>query len=373
MAERGLTKRGNVWWIDKVVKGIRIHESTGTRDLNQAKRYLANRLTEQYANQVFGDAPEKRFEEAAARYLIEGQQRRSIRREADALAMVMPYIGRRKLSQVHNGTLEPFIKDRLSAGRKPSTIDRDLSPVRRVLTLAARLWRDEAGRPWLRTEPPLIKVPEMQYYVQRPPHVLSWSEQRELFAELSGHLAAMALFKVNTGTREQEVVNLRWEWEVRNYQAFLVPAGFVKNKLDRLIVCNSIAWRVIQSQRHKHATHVFTYEGEPVGRMYNNGWRKARIRAGVPNFRVHDLKHTFGFRLRAAGVDPMDRKDLLGHKNGDISRLYSAPSIERLLDAAEKVVDMREPVLSVVGQTKKSPQNSPQSVAFLSPQSEVSS
>lgn len=57
----------------------------------------------------------------------------------------------------------------------------------------------------------------------------------------------------------------------------------------------------------------------------------------------------FGFMLRAAGVDPMDRKDLLGDKNGDISRLYSAPSIGRLLEAAEKVVGMHKPVLRVVG------------------------
>jgi hypothetical protein len=35
------------------------------------------------------------------------------------------------------------MNDRLNAGRAPTTIDRDLAPVRRVLTLAARLWRDE--------------------------------------------------------------------------------------------------------------------------------------------------------------------------------------------------------------------------------------
>ena len=33
-------------------------------------------------------------------------------------------------------------------------------------------------------------------------------------AELDGHLARMSLFQVNTGTREQEVAQLRWEWEI---------------------------------------------------------------------------------------------------------------------------------------------------------------
>jgi len=349
MAERGLTKRGNVWWIDKVVNGKRIHESTGASRLDQAKRVLAQRVNETYSTQAFGEAPEKTFEEAATRYLVENQRRTAVWRDAHALSVVMPYIGHRKLSQVHIGTLEPFIRERLNAGRAPTTVDRDLAPVRRVLTLAARLWRDEVGHPWLRTEPPLIKVTELQHYVQRSAHVLTWKEQRELLSLLPAHLARMALFKVNTGTREGEVVNLRWEWEVKGHQAFLIPSGYVKNRLDRLVVCNSVAWAVVESLRHRHSTHLFTYDGHPIGRMYNTAWKRARKRAGVPRLRVHDLKHTFGFRLRAAGVDPMDRKDLLGHKNRDISRLYSAPSIERLLEAAERVVDMREPVLRVVG------------------------
>ncbi len=43
----------------------------------------------------------------------------------------------------------------------------------------------------------------------------------------------MALFKVNTGTREQEVVRLRWEWECQvpelETSVFVVPKQFVKN------------------------------------------------------------------------------------------------------------------------------------------------
>jgi 2C-methyl-D-erythritol 2,4-cyclodiphosphate synthase len=52
---------------------------------------------------------------------------------------------------------------------------------------------------------------------------------------------------------------------------------------------------------------------------------------------VHDLKHTFGRRLRAAGVPIETRKVLLGHRNGDITTHYSAPELEELIDAANKV------------------------------------
>jgi hypothetical protein len=53
--------------------------------------------------------------------------------------------------------------------------------------------------------------------------------------------------------------------------------------------------------------------------------------------RVHDLKHTFSRRLRAAGVSFEDRQDLLGHKSGRITTHYSASELENLIAAADKV------------------------------------
>ncbi len=343
----GLHKRGQVWWIDKAIYGVRLRCSTGTGNLEIAEQILARKIEEVRQAEVFGAVEERTFAEAAARYLMENEHNRAIRREADALALLIPYIGDLPLSQVHMGTLEPFIRDRLQKVSQ-GTVNRDLCPVRRVLNLSARLWRhNENGQPWLNVSP-LI---QMREYDARKPHALTWDEQHQLFAELPGHLANMAIFKVNTGTREQEVVNLRWEWEIRGQPAFLVPSGYVKNKLDRLVVCNSAAWSAVKAARGQHPERVFTYRRKPVTKIYNSAWKSARERAGLPDVRVHDLKHTFGFRLRAAGVDPVDRKDLLGHKSSDISRHYSAPDIEGLLEAAEKVVGARrDPALRIVGE-----------------------
>ena len=53
--------------------------------------------------------------------------------------------------------------------------------------------------------------------------------------------------------------------------------------------------------------------------------------------RVHDLKHTFGRRLRAAGVSFEDRQDLLGHKSARITTHYSQAELEHLIAASNKV------------------------------------
>jgi site-specific recombinase XerD len=65
-------------------------------------------------------------------------------------------------------------------------------------------------------------------------------------------------------------------------------------------------------------------------------------KAGLPNIRVHDLKHTFGKRLRAAGVSFEDRQDLLGHKSARITTHYSAAELLNLWAAANKVCEAKE-------------------------------
>ncbi len=56
---------------------------------------------------------------------------------------------------------------------------------------------------------------------------------------------------------------------------------------------------------------------------------------------ISELEHTFGRSLRAAGVPLETRKVLLGHRNGDITTHYSAPELEELLGAANRVYEER--------------------------------
>ena len=57
----------------------------------------------------------------------------------------------------------------------------------------------------------------------------------------------------------------------------------------------------------------------------------------MPHIRVHELKHTIGRRLRAAGVSSEDRQDLLRHRSGRITARYSAVELSGPIAAAEKV------------------------------------
>ncbi|HVV68011.1 MAG TPA: tyrosine-type recombinase/integrase [Gammaproteobacteria bacterium] len=333
----GLVKRNQVWHIDKTINGQRVCESTETSDLQEAERYLARKLELIRQATVYGVRPKRIFREAVLKYLEESGHKASLITEIEMIKQLDPYIGMMTLEAVHMGSLQAYIADRKKQGAKNRTINYGLQITRQILNLAAGQWLDEYGLTWLATAPKIKLLPESD---KRKPHPISWEDQELLFPTLPDHLVKMALFAVNTGCRsDTEICRLRWEWEVPipelNRSVFIIPDENVKNREDRLVVLNDIAWSVINEVRGQHPVYVFTFRNRPMTRMSNTAWKRARKRAGI-DVRVHDLKHTFGRRLRAAGVSFEDRQDLLGHKSQRITTHYSAAELANLITAANK-------------------------------------
>jgi integrase-like protein len=73
--------------------------------------------------------------------------------------------------------------------------------------------------------------------------------------------------------------------------------------------------------------------------MNNGGWQDARRDAGLPLVRIHDLRHAFACRLRAAGVSAEDREALLGHANHSMAGHYASADVGRLLKQANLLLD----------------------------------
>lgn len=337
--ESGLRKRSGIWHIEKTVWGTRLFKSTGTADRREAERFLAHEIEKLRLTQLYGVRPKRTFEEAAEKYLAEKRDKRSIEDDRNQIALLLPYIGRYDLDKINMLSLQPFITDRKGQKVKNRTINYSLEVLRHILNLASEEWIDESNLTWL-TRAPKIKL--LPLHDQRKPYPLSWEEQDRLFALLPLYLRRMALFKVNTGLRDQEVCRLQWDWEqvvpALNTSIFVIPSEYHKNKTDRVVVLNDIARQVIEEVRGQHPVYVFTgLDAQTrVHHMRNRAWKKARAESGIP-VRVHDLKHTFGRRLRAARVSEEDRQDLLGHKSHRITTHYSAAEINELIQSANKV------------------------------------
>lgn len=141
-----------------------------------------------------------------------------------------------------------------------------------MLTLAARLWRDEFGNSWL-LEPPLIQLLKSD---SRKPYPINADEEKRLIQELPNHLQDMVIFALNTGLRESELTQLKWSEEIRKQGIFVLAGERTKNGEDRIVPLNSAAKAIIEAQRGKHEEYVFTYKGQPVKRINGSAWRKAR-------------------------------------------------------------------------------------------------
>lgn len=119
-----------------------------------------------------------------------------------------------------------------------------------------------------------------------------------------------------------------------------------KNKEDQLVVLNKISRSVVDECRGNGSPYVFTFREHRVQKIHTTAWKSAWRRAGLPEGREycrgpHNLKHTFGRRLRSVDVPLETRKVLLHHTTGDITLHYSPAGIQELIDAVEKLCDMK--------------------------------
>jgi hypothetical protein len=106
----GLVKRDGVWHIDKSVRGRRICRSTGTDKLADADAQLAFFVEQQRSAEIFGIRPTRTFEQAAAKYVLEHQHKRSLRQDIYRLQGVLPWIGNVPIAQLHMGTMNLGLK-----------------------------------------------------------------------------------------------------------------------------------------------------------------------------------------------------------------------------------------------------------------------
>lgn len=383
----GLRARGGVYWIDiENERHGRIYESTGARadadsqgrstqadQRELAEQYYHRRITQAFEEKKLGVRRRRLFKEAAEAHLKEiSGKLKSEEMDQWAMGWALPYIGALFVDQIHDKTLEP-LKTAMALGRadqhdrvrpcKEKTINLVLQAVRKILIKCARKYRDDNGRTWLDAAPLItIEAPRDS----RPPYPISWDEERKLLVpELPDYIADPCMFMTNTGPRSvDELCAMKWEWERRmpeldlpDFKVVLFVLPATKNGEERVLVLNKMAQAILERQRGKHAEFVWTWRRalgryHPLADINTTSWVAGRNRAaakygdvlgrecpsGFATLHPHDLRHTFGRRLRAAGVAKETRAKLLGHSDGgDMTTHYSAAEMLELVQAVRKI------------------------------------
>jgi integrase len=315
------------WWINATLpNGKRVRQSAGTEDRADAEAFLAKLKLDAYRETHFGIKPKRSWQEAVVRYL---ELKRTLRSFSDVQRICRnldPYLGAMSLDQINGDVIWNIVQGELKKGNKPATVNRYLATVRSLLRMARDEWQ------WIDNFPKIRLLPGE---VERD-RWLTREKADRLIRCSAPHLAALVRFALATGCRAGEITGLEWSRvDLQRKNAWL---NRTKNGTPRGVPLNEDATAVLKEQIGKHQRCCFTYEGQPMrADVTNTAWHAALKRAGIEDFRFHDLRHTWASWHRQAGTSCDELKDLGGWKTRSMVDRYAKFATENLLAAASRI------------------------------------
>lgn len=227
-----------------------------------------------------------------------------------------------------------YTQTRIKAGIRPGTINRELSVISATVNHAVRRWGVPVTNPvryqWLKAEPPRLRY-------------LTPEEAARLIAiaeTLREDLADFIRLALHTGCRKNELLTLKWT-DVNMLRRYItLRPEQTKSNRRRAIPLNKTALQAMARLAQDNKTQwVFARRknGTVGERVKALDWlfRKAVSLAGIEDFRIHDLRHTFASWLVSEGVELVKVRDLLGHTSIKMTERYAHLMPDRLHDAVE--------------------------------------
>lgn len=337
--ERGLYKRKDspYWWVDVVLPdGRRVCKSTRLRGVAEAEEYLVRLKADAYAVVRKAESPGHTWQQAVVRYVKESFDKRTLHDDQVHLRKLSPYLDGKRLDQVRMELLWAFVHDRRDQDKVTNaTINRALEVVRRICNLAYQEWD------WLTKAPRIRMLREPKRRVR----FLTHEEADRLGEALPEHLRPVVRFALATGCRMSEILHLEWSRVDLNRRVAWLDPGTTKNGEGRGIPLNADAVLSLRLVLGVHSQWCFTYRGERM-QAVGSAWERSLRRAGIENFRFHDLRHTWASWHVMSGTSLQELLELGGWKSFEMVLRYAHLAPEHLADAAKRI----ERAWKVVGQ-----------------------
>lgn len=322
-----LFKRGDRWWVRFTSPdGRRLRRSTGTTDRRKAAEYHDKLKAEFWRVQRLGEKPRRTWNEAVVQWLRETTHKATHEQDRATLRWLDPYLGGKVLGEITRDTIAE-IGEAKAREASPSTANRHLALIRAILRKARDEWE------WV------DRIPKVrQYRVQnRRIRWISREEAERLLALLPPHQAAMARFGLATGLRQRNVSHLEWsQVDLRQRLAWIHPDQAKARKAIG-VPLNKEAMFVLRGQLGQHDRYVFTYKGQPLIQVNTKAWTAAVAKAGLEDFRWHDLRHTWASWHAQAGTPLNVLQELGGWASADMVKRYAHLGVTHLRDHAERI------------------------------------
>ena len=324
----GIYKRGEFYYIDYYVDGKRVRRKVGK------SKTLAGKALEARKGDIVRreyKIPLKKakilFEEFARIYLnyVKGYKK-SARSDGTSIRNMMPYFKGKRLEAIHTFAIETFkIKRRKEV--KPASVNRELACLKHMYNLAIK-WGYADSNP----------VREVKLFRENNERLryLSAEEEEALIEACAPHLRPIIIVALNTGMRKGEIFGIQWKSvDFRNRTIRIEKS---KNNESRIIPMNELVYEVLREQRKLNKKeYVFVNKNGKPYTDVKHSFTSALKRAGIRDFRFHDLRHTFASNLVMSGADIVTVKELLGHKSIKMTMRYSHLSQQHKKEVVERL------------------------------------
>jgi len=260
-------------------------------------------------------------------------RKRSWKRDEELFRLrIEKVFGCKKLDAITRQEIQSFHTALLAEGLAPATCDHHIKLIRQSLNLAVE-WDMLEKNP--ASKVPLFNVDN------KVEHYLDEAELGRLLTVLRSpdsprNVCLIALFLLSTGARLNEALKATWSQIDRQTRVWRIPAAVSKSRKIRVVPLNDSALDVLaelDTEGEFDGLFVNRQTGKPYTTIMKV-WSRLRLKAGLPHFRIHDLRHQYASFLVNAGFSLFCVQQVLGHSDPKVTQRYSHLSTKSLQDAA---------------------------------------
>lgn len=331
-------QRGENWYIDFTFKGQRIRESIGP-SRKGAEKVIAKKKAEIAENKfldVRKDPDPITFHAFGKEYLQWARANKkpsTVSRDISFVRKLEEEFGSTNIQEITTWQIEKW-KVKEKEDLKPASVNREMALLKHMFTKAV-----EWGK---LKENPARKVKLLKGEVKRVRFLMP-DEVQILLSNCADHLKPIVIVAVHTGMRKGELLGLTWDQV--SFEQGIITLLDTKNHERRDIPMDATV-KALLAGMEKKDTHVFLKDGQPL-KFVDEPFRTAVKKSGIEDFRFQDLRHTFASNLvMQEGVELNDVRELLGHKNMSMTLRYAHLSPKhktRVINILDQVMSQNPP------------------------------
>lgn len=278
------------------------------------------------------------FDDAISEY-FDATPSRNKERDAYSLKRLRPHFRGRPLDSIRRADVQRYVSGRLRDGVKPATVNRELD-------LVSAAWNHVCFIHELQLPNPVSRMS-----LEEPEGRVRWLTREEADRLLaacdrsrSAHLGWFVRLALHTGCRRSELLKLEWARVDLERGYLRLEAKHTKSRRRRVVPLNDVAKEALGELRAFAEAYC---AGSPWVFSHANGRRITTLRksfmaalevAGIEDFRIHDLRHTFASWLVMRGVSLYVVRDLLGHSSIEQTERYAHLAPEHLGGAVQQLL-----------------------------------